>query len=157
MEMSTIDITLFGTLSIEHKGCAITRFQGTRTKDLLSYLLLNRDANHSREYLAGLFSGHLEDQKARHCLNTALWRLQSVLGAADAHSATAGLYAVTAVKTILRTRTTSSTARCHHRAVVPSKRAPADGRDIPRSRLRHTTTCMKYATSGQRVREGTGG
>jgi DNA-binding SARP family transcriptional activator len=79
--MSTIEIKLFGTLSIEHNGYAITRFQGKRSKDLLSYLLLNRDANHSRENLAGLFWGHLEDQKARHCLNTALWRLQSVLGA----------------------------------------------------------------------------
>jgi DNA-binding SARP family transcriptional activator len=34
---------------------------------------------HSRDQLAGLFWGELNDQKARHCLNTALWRLKQVL------------------------------------------------------------------------------
>src|SRR5262249_31587986 len=34
---------------------------------------------HSREHLAGLFWGDSDDERARHSLNTALWRLNGVL------------------------------------------------------------------------------
>lgn len=77
--MSTLEVRLFGTLSIEREGRPLARFPSRRVQDLFSYLILNRDSVHSREYLAGLFWGDLDERKARHCLNTALWRLRRVL------------------------------------------------------------------------------
>ena len=55
------------------------RFPSKRAKDLLSYLLLNRDTLHPRYHLAGLFWSDLDDRQARRSLNTALWRLNQVL------------------------------------------------------------------------------
>jgi len=45
----------------------------------LAYLLLQRNRLHSRETLAGIFWGDYEKERARSCLNTALWRLRSSL------------------------------------------------------------------------------
>ena len=83
--MGTLQIRLFGTLSLERDGQPLPRFPSRRVKDLLSYLLLNRDTLHSREYLSGLFWGEREDRQARHCLNTTLWRLHGVLGQSEVH------------------------------------------------------------------------
>lgn len=77
--MSALEIRMFGTLSLVRDGQPVSRFPSKRVKDLLSYLLLNRDDSHQRERLAGLFWGDLDDHKARHCLNTSLWRLHQVL------------------------------------------------------------------------------
>ena len=46
---------------------------------LLAYLVLNSDRRHARDTLAGLFWGDHPDERARACLNTALWRLRAVL------------------------------------------------------------------------------
>jgi len=46
---------------------------------LLAYLVLNSDRKHARDTLAGLFWGDHPDERARACLNTALWRLRAVL------------------------------------------------------------------------------
>lgn len=52
----------------------------TRTaQHLLAYLLLHRRQSHPREILAGTLWGETDDEKARACLNTALWRLRRVL------------------------------------------------------------------------------
>ncbi len=80
--MTTLDIKLFGLLVIERGDRQVVAFQGRRGKDLLSYLLLHRETAHTREQLATLFWGHLDGHKARHCLNTALWRLHQDLAAA---------------------------------------------------------------------------
>ena len=48
---------------------------------LLAYLVLERNRAHSRELLAGLFWRDQSQEKARACLNTALWRLRSALEA----------------------------------------------------------------------------
>jgi DNA-binding SARP family transcriptional activator len=77
--VSALEIRMFGTLSLMRDGQPVSRFPSKRVKDLLSYLLLNRDDSHQRERLAGLFWGDLDDHKARHCLNTSLWRLHQVL------------------------------------------------------------------------------
>lgn len=81
--MSTLEIQLFGTLSLQRDGSPLPRFPSKRVKDLLSYLLLNRETAHPRDQLAGIFWGEVEEHKARHCLNTALWRLHGVLGQTD--------------------------------------------------------------------------
>src|SRR5437764_12252819 len=85
--MATLEIRLFGTLSLTYGGHPLPRLPSKRVKNLLSYLLLNRDDLHPRERLEALFCGELDDRKARHCLNTALWRLNQVLSLPehDAH------------------------------------------------------------------------
>ena len=79
--MSTLRIRLFGSFALERDGQSLTRFPSRKVRDLLAYLALNRHTTHSREHLAGLFWGDFDDEKARHSLNTALWRLNGVLAA----------------------------------------------------------------------------
>ena len=83
--MSTLRIRLFGSLDLERDGHALARFPSRKVRDLFTYLILNRETTHSREHLAGLFWGDSDEDKARHSLNTALWRLNGVLaeGAAE--------------------------------------------------------------------------
>ncbi len=78
--MAALEIRLFGALSLLSDGQPLTRLPSRRGNELLAYLLLNRHTLHARERLAGLFWGDSDDQKARHCLNTTLWRLQGILG-----------------------------------------------------------------------------
>jgi DNA-binding SARP family transcriptional activator len=47
-------------------------------KGLLAYLVLFRRV-HAREVLLDLFWGEYREDRARKCLNTALWRLRKVL------------------------------------------------------------------------------
>lgn len=77
--LATLTIRLLGTLVLEREGQQLGRFPSKRAKDLLSYLLLNRDTIHPRHHLAGLFWSDLDDRQARRSLNTALWRLNQVL------------------------------------------------------------------------------
>lgn len=85
--MGTLTITLFGPLQLTRDGEPLPIGTGQRVRDLLSYLLLHRQTTHARERLAGLFWSDRDDQHARHCLNTALWRLQRILQPHDSHSA----------------------------------------------------------------------
>jgi DNA-binding SARP family transcriptional activator len=77
--MATLQIRLFGPLRLECEGQSLDRTPGKRVAELLAYLLLNRHAAHPREHVAGLFWGDGDESKARHSLNTALWRLQGIL------------------------------------------------------------------------------
>jgi DNA-binding SARP family transcriptional activator len=51
---------------------------------LFAYLALNRKAPHTREHLAGVFWGESAEERARHTLNTTLWRINRVLEPVDA-------------------------------------------------------------------------
>jgi len=77
--VSTLRIRFFGSLDLERDGESLPRFPSRKVRDLFVYLTLNRETSHSREQLAGLFWGDSDDEKARHSLNTALWRLNGVL------------------------------------------------------------------------------
>jgi DNA-binding SARP family transcriptional activator len=77
--MERLEITLFGTLGVQSAGDAQMQFPSGKVKHLFAYLLLNRHTIHPRERLAGLFWGDEDDHRARHCLNTALWRLNRIL------------------------------------------------------------------------------
>jgi DNA-binding SARP family transcriptional activator len=77
--VSTLKIRLFGSLDLERDGQTLPRFPSRKVRELFTYLTLNREVAHSREHLAGLFWGDFDDEKARHSLNTALWRLNGVL------------------------------------------------------------------------------
>jgi DNA-binding SARP family transcriptional activator len=78
--MGTVEIRLFGALRVQRPGQPVSRFPTRRVKDLFSYLLLKRHALHAREALADLFWDPAEENNPRHCLNTALWRLNRALG-----------------------------------------------------------------------------
>jgi DNA-binding SARP family transcriptional activator len=79
--MSLLRISLFGRVSIARNGRP-SEVRLTRVaQELLAYLLLYRHRMHSREILTGLFWGELSDDRARGCLNTALWRLRRILEA----------------------------------------------------------------------------
>lgn len=77
--MGGLRFYLFGSLTIlrgdQNVEVQITRKQ----REVLGFLLLNRDKRHAREQLAGIFWGDIAEDRARSCLNTALWRLRRVL------------------------------------------------------------------------------
>jgi DNA-binding SARP family transcriptional activator len=77
--MGTLEVTLFGKLRLKRNGQTLGKLPSRRVRDLLAFLLINRKSMHNRAYLAGLFWPDLDEKRARHCLNTALWRLQKVL------------------------------------------------------------------------------
>lgn len=77
--MGTLEIRLFGTLTLRRDERNLTKSPSKRVRELLSYLVLNWETVHSREYLAGLIWAELDDRRARRCLNTALWRLHRIL------------------------------------------------------------------------------
>lgn len=82
--MGNISIFLFGNFRLVYSRAYTLTPPITRNlKGLLSYLLLHRHRVHSREVLASIFWGETGQEKARHCLNTALWRLRQVLEPAD--------------------------------------------------------------------------
>jgi DNA-binding SARP family transcriptional activator len=77
--VSSLRIKLFGSLEVECDGQPLPRFPSRKVRDLFAYLVLHRQGSHAREHLAGLFWGDSDDERARHSLNTALWRLNGVL------------------------------------------------------------------------------
>jgi DNA-binding SARP family transcriptional activator len=75
----TLRIKLFGTLELERDGQPLPRFASRKSGELLAYLALHRKAPHTREHLAGMFWGESAEERARHTLNTTLWRINRVL------------------------------------------------------------------------------
>jgi DNA-binding SARP family transcriptional activator len=76
--VNTLRIYLFGGGRTMSGGQMETKMNPT-IKALFAYLLLHRKRSHSREVLSSLFWGNQEEQKARRCLSTALWRLRNNL------------------------------------------------------------------------------
>jgi DNA-binding SARP family transcriptional activator len=75
----TLRIKLFGSLELERDGRPLARFASRKSGELFAYLALNRKAPHTREHLAGVFWGDSSEERARHTLNTTLWRINRVL------------------------------------------------------------------------------
>jgi DNA-binding SARP family transcriptional activator len=75
----TLRIKLFGSLELERDGRPLARFASRKSGELFAYLALNRKAPHMREHLAGVFWGDSSEERARHTLNTTLWRINRVL------------------------------------------------------------------------------
>jgi DNA-binding SARP family transcriptional activator len=74
--MNLLRISLFGGVHIEQDG-GPAQVKLTHTiLGLLAYLLLFRQKTHPREVLANLFWEEYPQEKARNCLNTAVWRLR---------------------------------------------------------------------------------
>lgn len=75
--MAVLHVSMFGGMKVTRNPYQNT-IKLTRTSQMiLAYLLLGRQRQHSREILSELFWGDLDQDHARHCLNTALWRLRS--------------------------------------------------------------------------------
>lgn len=77
--MSSLQAMLFGRVRISNDGWRAEIKLTRGIQPLFAYLLINRDRMHSREVLAGTFWGDFSQAKARLSLNTALWRLRSIL------------------------------------------------------------------------------
>ena len=71
-------IHLFGGARVAHGSEPHVRLPPV-LQTLLAYLLVERNRSHPRETLAGLFWGDHPEDRARGCLNTALWRLRAVI------------------------------------------------------------------------------
>jgi DNA-binding SARP family transcriptional activator len=82
--VASLEIRVFGSLRLQDRETGVIRPLNGKVRDLFSYLLVAREVVHSREQLAGLFWGDRDDEKARHCLNTTLWRLNRLLASAGA-------------------------------------------------------------------------
>jgi DNA-binding SARP family transcriptional activator len=91
----TLRIKLFGSLELERDGRPLARFASRKSGELFAYLALNRKAPHTREHLAGVFWGDSTEERARHTLNTTLWRINRVLEPPDATAAERGYLRVT--------------------------------------------------------------
>lgn len=91
--MNSLRICLFGSFQVTHPPSVEADSKITRSaKALLAYLLLYRHRIHPRETLAGLFWGDYNDERARSCLSTALWRVRRVL---EPHDVPRGTYLLT--------------------------------------------------------------
>lgn len=81
--MTTMQVQLFGRLAIQCEGQAVCHLEAGRVQELLVYLLLHRDRPQPREGLADLVCGEGAPAQLRKGLRQALWRLQSILEAAN--------------------------------------------------------------------------
>ncbi len=91
----TLRIKLFGSLELERDGRSLPRFASRKSGELFAYLALNRKSPQAREHLAGLFWGESSEDRARHTLNTTLWRINRVLEPPDAPAHERGYLRIT--------------------------------------------------------------
>lgn len=78
--MQTLRIYLFGGVRVESNGEFAADIKPTHiVQTLMSYLLLYRQRTHPRDVLANLLWEDYPQERARNCLNTAMWRLRQVL------------------------------------------------------------------------------
>jgi DNA-binding SARP family transcriptional activator len=76
--MVALRISLLGVMRVSQGDEPIEDKLHRAVKGLLAYLVLFRRA-HAREVLLDLFWGEYSEERARKCLNTALWRLRKAL------------------------------------------------------------------------------
>ena len=77
--MSTVKVFLFGKFRIEVDTSVVPKFEPSKAKELLVYLLLNRDQPQAREQLAEVLWGEIASEQSKGYLRKALWQLQSSL------------------------------------------------------------------------------
>jgi DNA-binding SARP family transcriptional activator len=84
--VGSLEIRVFGSLRLQDRETGAVRPLNGKVRDLFSYLLVAREVAHSREQLAGIFWADSDGEKARHCLNTTLWRLNRLLSSSGANN-----------------------------------------------------------------------
>lgn len=72
-------IYLLGSLNLRWNEEPLPPIQTTKARSLFAYLVLNREATHSRAVLAGLFWPDMPEEKARRRLRQALWHIARVV------------------------------------------------------------------------------
>ena len=77
--MATLNVCLFGRLSLRHNGQVLTGFEARKTQELLCYLLLHRNQSHHREALAATLWSETCADRSKKNLRQVLWQLQSAL------------------------------------------------------------------------------
>lgn len=77
--MSSIKVFLFGKFRMEVGTDLSQKIEPQKAKELLVYLLLNRDQPQPREQLAEVLWGEIPPEQSKGYLRKALWQLQSVL------------------------------------------------------------------------------
>lgn len=75
-------VCLFGGVSIRRDDNVISCNLGDRANELFAYLSLYEGVAHRREKLAELVWPDKAEQRSRSCLNTTIWRIQSLLDSA---------------------------------------------------------------------------
>ena len=81
--MSELKICLFGGAQVSWgDGRQLVRLSRP-SQALLGFLVVNRHRTHQREVLASILWDEVDDARARHRINTALWRLRRALAAPD--------------------------------------------------------------------------
>src|SRR5262245_31228274 len=81
--MPTLEVQLFGDFSLRYGDQFVTTVNSPRLQSLLAYLLLNRHAPQSRQYLAFLFWPDTDEKQARTNLRNLLYQLRQALPAAN--------------------------------------------------------------------------
>jgi DNA-binding SARP family transcriptional activator len=74
-----LSVRMFGVLSVSLDGARLPEDLGPAGRLLSAYLFEFIGRVHRRERLADQFWGHLDPDRARAALNTALWRLRKLL------------------------------------------------------------------------------
>jgi DNA-binding SARP family transcriptional activator len=81
--VSELRICLFGGAQVSWgEGRQLVRLSRP-SQVLLGFLVINRHRTHQREVLASILWDEVDDARARHRINTALWRLRRALAAPD--------------------------------------------------------------------------
>lgn len=77
--MGILRISLFGSVRVAYGNCREIIKLTRSSQLLLAYLVLQRNRLHPRDALLDLFWSDYGPDRARNCLNTALWRLRRAL------------------------------------------------------------------------------
>src|SRR5438552_18921397 len=78
--METLKIQLFGTVELRRGPRPVPPLPTQKSRALLCFLLLNRNRLHRRELLSDMFWPSRDEQTARQCLRTELWRVHRARG-----------------------------------------------------------------------------
>jgi DNA-binding SARP family transcriptional activator len=90
--MNVLRVTLFGEVRVSRGANPVPLDVTHSTQALLAYLLLSPHRPQSRDVLADVFWSDRSQERARNCLNTALWRLRRSL---EPDGASEGTYLLT--------------------------------------------------------------
>lgn len=85
--MSKLQVHLFGKFTIERGTESLKGLDAGKERELLSYLLINRNQSHPRETLASLLWGETTTEKSKKYLRQALWHVQSALESCEVKDA----------------------------------------------------------------------
>jgi DNA-binding SARP family transcriptional activator len=81
--MARLQVHVFGKLRMSFGASTVESFPTRRVEELLGFLLINRNARHSREKLIDVLWPDVPLSNGRASLSTTLWRLGAVFQRVD--------------------------------------------------------------------------